>query len=813
MPHSILWGSRSAPRGSTMQERESATNLNRGALAVAVSAACGTAGAQQPALEEIVVTATKREANLQDIPLAVTAFTEQDIVRQGFRSLDDYVGQIPGLAFSRREPGGTTVLMRGCTISGLSFGGSTTTSIYLDEQPITAAGRNPDARLIDIQRVEALSGPQGTLFGDASQCGSLRIITNKPDPSATDAWVDLGLNQVKDGDTGYNLSGMANVPLVEGKLALRLVGFLEEEAGYVDNVLAASPGGTFDNAAFVEKDVNSATNSGARVALRSIVNDNWVVDASVIYQKKDQDGFGDVDLNDQFYAGRDIGDLEQVRFNPDRWEDEWYQVALTAEGSLGFADLLVTGSFFTRETVYEADATSYQFAFNQLSDYFGPYYSVYDFGGDPRAFAFNNENEDRYTFEARLSTPADSTSRWNGIVGFFYNREEGHTIFYSGNEQFDNSPAFVYLNYLAAYYDPDFPVPAPPSGGNWFTGVYDSTIEQMALFGEIGFGVTDNFNITVGGRFFDLELDRTLKQGALFPLGTEPDCSTDFCFADAVGTSSESDFVPKLTLDYHFSDDLMVYTTYSEGFRRGGANAARAISIFGPGQPLHEYRSDSMKNYEAGIKATWAGGRVRLNATAYHMVWEGIQLQANDPNIFTLGIVNFPEAELDGIEAHFSWLPAEGWDISGTIGWNDAEISKDATLFPESENPTSVTAGTRLPIMPDWKGSLALQYTFNTELLGGQPFLRFDHTYNGEATSSLEGIQSIIFVNPVRTHDSYNITDVRFGIDAARWSAALFVENVFDERAEQYFNDRWAQTRLSINRPLSVGVTYRRYFN
>ena len=802
-----------------MQSKESSPYFSRSALAVAVSAACGgTSVAQaQQALEEIIVTATKREANVQDVPLAVTAFSEQDIVRQGFKTLDDYIGQIPGLAFSRREPGGTTVLMRGCTISGLSFGGSTTTSIYLDEQPITAAGRNPDARLIDIERVEALSGPQGTLFGDASQCGSLRIITNKPDSTAFASWVDVGATQVSEGDAGFNVSGMVNIPLVDGKVALRLVGFVEEEAGYIDNVLAESPGGTFDNAEFVEEDINSSTNSGARVALRSVFDDNWVVDGSVIWQQKELDGFGDLDLNDQFYAGRNIGDLEQVRFGTDSWDDEWYQLALTAEGSLGFADLMMTGSFFSRETVYEADATSYQFAFNQLGDridFYNIYYdtTIYDFGGDPQAFAFNNENEDRWTFEARLSTPADSTSRWNGIVGFFYNREEGHTIFYSGNQQFDGSPAFYYLNALAYYYDPNFSVPSPPSGGNWFTGVYDSTIEQTAFFGEVGFEVTENFNITVGGRFFDLELDRTLKQGALFPLGTEPDCSVDFCFADAVGTSSESDFVPKVTVDYHINDDTMVYATYSEGFRRGGANAARASSIFGPGQPLHAYTSDTMKNHEVGIKATWADGRLRLNATAYHMIWEGIQLQANDPNIFTLGIVNFPEAELDGIEAQLSWLPGEGWDIGATLGWNEAEISKDATLFEGSPNPTSVTAGTRLPIMPDWKGSLSVQYTWQTEMLGGTPFVRVDHNYNGEATSSLEGIQSIVFDNPVRVHDPYNITDIRFGIDATGWSAAVFIDNAFDERAEQFFNDRWAQTRLSINRPMSFGITYRKYF-
>lgn len=822
--HIVGYASRPT-QGEPMSSRDTVQIFNRSALAVAVSAACGGTqvayAQQQPSrgLDEIIVTATKREASLQDVPLAVTAFTEDDIVRQGFRQLDDYVGQIPGLSFSRREPGGTTVLMRGCTISGLSFGGSSTTSIYLDEQPITMAGRNPDPRLIDIARVEALSGPQGTLFGDASQCGSLRIITNKPDPTAFSSWVDLGVEQVSDGDTGYSLSGMVNMPLMEDRLALRLVGFIEEEAGYVDNILATSAGGTFNNSGIAEEDINSATNAGGRAALRFDVNENWTVDATAIYQRREADGFGDVDLSENQYAGVPIGDLEQVRFNPDTWEDDWYQLGLTAQGNLGFADFVITGSFFTRETVYEADATSYHFAFNEKADYIEyvtPYYdtTIYDFGGDPRGFAFNREESDRWSIEARLSTPADSTSRWSGIVGVFYDREDGHTLFYAGNDQFEGSPAFAYLNYLAYYYDPSFPIPAPASGGNWFTGVYDGDFEQMAVFGEVGFEVTDEFNITVGGRFFDIELDRTLQQGALFPLGTEPDCSVDFCISDAVGTADETGFVPKITLDYNLNDDTMVYATYSEGFRRGGANAARENSIFGPGQSNSAFESDTMINYEVGLKGTWADGRFRFFATAYHMVWEDIQLQVEDPDplIFTLGIVNFPEAEIDGVELQFNWLPADGWDVSGTLGWNEGELSKDAVLFPESDTSLTVVKGTPLPIMPDWKASLAIEYRLDQELLGGEPYFRIDNTYNGEATNSVAGLQSITFVNPVRTLDSYNITDLRLGIDAEGWSAALFVENVFDERANQFFNDRWAQTRVSINQPLTFGVTYRKYF-
>ena len=227
---------------------------------------------------------------------------------------------------------------------------------------------------------------------------------------------------------------------------------------------------------------------------------------------------------------------------------------------------------------------------------------------------------------------------------------------------------------------------------------------------------------------------------------------------------------------------------------------------------FHEFDSDTIKNFEVGLKSTWADGRFRLNATAYHMIWEDIQLQANDPNIFTLGIVNFPEAEINGVEASFDLLPGAGWEVSGTVGWNDAEISENSVLFEGSGNETTVTEGTRLPIMPDWKTSLSIQYSFDRDLWNGKPYVRLDHSYQGEGNSSLEGLQSIIFVNPVRTLPSYNLTNLRFGIDAADWSASLFIDNVFDERATQFFNDRWAQTRQSINRPTTFGLRFRKSF-
>ncbi len=430
-------------------------------LALAISAVCAgvapSAFAQQDddlRVEEITVTATRREATIQEIPMSIQAFSDADIVRQGFKQLDDYIGQIPALSIARREPGGTNVIMRGCATSGIAFADTATTAVYLDEQPITVAGFNPDPRLVDIERVEALSGPQGTLFGDASQCGTLRILTNKPDTTEFDGWIDLTATAIEHGDSGYDVSAMVNIPLADNKAALRLVGFYAEEAGYIDNVLGVSPGGeffpggTFDNAAFVEADINKTTVSGGRAGLRFSPGDDWTVDLTGIYQNTESDGFGDTDLPENFHDGATIGEWEQLRFGTDVWEDEWYQLALTVEGSLGWADLTVATSFMNRRTRYDVDSTAYLSAWQE----FYPAYNIYDFGGDPQAMSFDNSDQDRFSVEVRLATPADPDSRWSGVIGAFYNKTEDHTHFSANIRQLAEAEgvyAFNYLNYYA----------------------------------------------------------------------------------------------------------------------------------------------------------------------------------------------------------------------------------------------------------------------------------------------------------------------------------------------------------------------------
>ncbi len=813
--------------------------------------------ADQRMIEEVIVTATKRSESLQDVPMAITAFPNQEIVAQGFKQLDDYIGQIPGLSFGRREPGGTNIVMRGCAVSGVAFGGSPSTSVYLDEQPITSSGFNPDPRLVDIERVEALSGPQGTLFGDASQCGTLRILTNKPDTSQMDGWVDLSANAMEESDDlGYEGNVMFNYPIIEDKLAIRVVGFYAEEQGYVDNILGASPGGTFDNAQNVDDDVNSTTTQGGRIGLRWLATDSWTIDAQGIYQKTDSDGFGDIDLKEGVYADRNLGDWEQLRFEPEDWSDEWYQIALTAEGSLGFADLMVTGSYFNRETFYNADATAYHFGFQELADAYraevNPEATRYDWGGDPRAFATDDGQSDRWTFESRLSTPADSDSKWSGIVGVFYNKTEGGPNIFRGNveDQVDNcSPlyaynpgcdgAFSYTSYLQYYYLGTF---SQVSNNAWH-GTYESELTQKAVFGEVSFAFTENFAVTLGGRYYDVEDDQSLinTQNVNRPGADQPDCGDRSlfsrvdngdddvvnppapgavpqegrnCFADEDGDSSENDFAPKVNATYFFNDDKMVYATYSEGFRRGGTNVGKPSTIFGPGKEFSKFDSDKIKNYEIGTKSSWMNNTLQTNITAYFMKWDDIQIEANDPTPgqFALGIINFPEAEIKGVEADFSWVPGDNWDITGNIGYNDAELSEDAVLFPGTDQQINAESGTQLPLVPDWKGSLSVRYGFDRLLFNGAPFVRAVYEYTGDSKNSLAGIQSVIIENEVRDQDSYSILNLRAGIESDRWSAMLFIDNVTDEYSEQFYNDRWFLSRASVNRPRTWGLNFRTYF-
>jgi outer membrane receptor protein involved in Fe transport len=792
------------------------------ALAMAANAEAQTTGG----LEEIIVTATRRSENIQDVSESISAFDTKGIEMRGLTQVDDLGKFVAGLSFSTIEPGGTTMVFRGVAPSGLQFGSVSPAGLYLDEQPITQSGRNPDPRLIDIERIEALRGPQGTLYGASSQSGTLRVITNKPNPTAFDAWVDGEVNQVEDGGTGYDVSAMVNIPLVQDRLALRLVGFTAEDAGFIDNVLSVSPAqqadtaildpfSGFDNSENVKKDVNSKTTSGARAALRWDVSDNLDITLGAIYQDVSADGHGDVNL------GR--GDYKQVRFSNESLDDKWYQLALTVNASLPFGEAVFSASYFDRDFRYEADATDYEFRFNQNEVCYDTDYDgipdtcydpppQYDFNGDPRGHATNHEEPQITTLELRLQSPSDSKSRWSWLVGAFYQQEKEHTEFDSYVRDYPNTNSFAFWTYYEVNYTTG--IPLPPTD-RWFIGRYDTELEQVAVFGELTFDVTDQFSITAGGRWFDY--DRKFAQ-----VQQQPEGSTNYNTLDSSQKTSEDGTVSKFSLTYRFDKDRLVYATYSEGFRIGGSNPLKPASLL-----PRDYKSDEIKNYEIGAKTEWLDNRLRFNIAAYYMKWDNFAVQIEDPQpkVFQLGYVNLPSAEIPGVEADFAATLTDEWQLDGAFSWNDAQTAQATTLsVTDDQGQTyefSVEDGARLPLTPDWTATLGIEYRsaarlFNTE---AQPFARFDFSYIGESVNSLEGIESVVSGNAPQTQDAYTTGDLRFGLDATSWGASVYVNNVWGEYAELFFSNRWGNSqpiggwhggqRVSVLAPRTIGLQLR----
>ena len=337
-------------------------------LASAISAILGSASpvfAQESAeLGEIIVTAQKREENLQNVPLSIQAIGSEKIEELHLTDFADYAAFLPSLSYqSGGQSGGSGFArpyMRGVASGGDGNHSASPPSVgmYLDEQPITTISGALDIHMYDIARVEALAGPQGTLYGASSEAGTVRIITNKPDPSGFQAGYDLEGNSVDHGGTGYTFEGFANIPISDSA-AVRLVGWYEDNPGFIDNVHGTltypTSGVTIDNANLVKKDYNDGENYGARAALKLDLGENWTVTPSVMGQWSKSNGS---------YGYRVGEPFEITRFNPESAKDEWWQAALTVEGRIGNFDLVYAGSYLNRDDWTKSDYVDYSFFYD-----------------------------------------------------------------------------------------------------------------------------------------------------------------------------------------------------------------------------------------------------------------------------------------------------------------------------------------------------------------------------------------------------------------------------------------------------------------
>jgi len=735
----------------------------------------------QEALEEIIVSAQKRDENLQDVPISIVALDSTALREQAIESFEDYALTLSNVSFkSFGYPGSATVYFRGASDGGdgNSSGSTPSVCIYMDEQPVTDIAANLDIHIYDMARIEALAGPQGTLYGASCQSGSLRIITNKPDPSEFSAGFDVGYFDTDGGDTSSSVEAFMNLPLSDNA-AIRLVGWSVNEGGWIDNVGGGVrtydyPGVTLTNDDMAEANFNELDKSGMRAALGIDLNDNWTLQAGVIYQELDTQGIWEID-----HVNFDAEDQSIQRFNPDSSSDEFTQISLTLEGEIGNHRLTYAGSVLDRESYYESDYSAY-------GDYvYWVYFYSCNFGyiDEDECTTINEiatrENQyDRTTHELRLQSLGDGRLQYT--VGAFLQSNEHKYL------QLWRQPGMV----------PSVSVPGYATDDVWFRTDQNRQLDQTAIFGELSFDISETVRATIGARWFDEEADLQGVVGwgpSAFDANYGTPAADPFAqdtFVDL--TDSTSDTIFKANIAWDVGDDAMIYATWSEGYRPGGINRDPALLVTAGTQI---WVPDILTNMELGWKSTLVDGRIRFNGAVYFMTWDDIQYTVYDGSLsFCCGSTyNLNTAEISGIEADITYLASEGLTLSTSFAFNDAETTGDFIL---PSGGLAVPSGTSLPNVPEFKINVVARYEFQL----GDANSYAQATWNYTDSSASEITDSSF------PQSDYSILNLRAGVDLGGWGADIFINNAGDEIAQYYVHPRPYAPSTVTNRPRSVGA-------
>jgi iron complex outermembrane recepter protein len=766
-------------------------------IAGAMLASAGVVNAQQAegenlGLDEVVVTALKTQQNLQDVPLSILALGTERLEDLGVNGFDDFVKFLPSVSYQQAGPGFARVFMRGAAAgdNGNHSGPQPGVGQYLDEQPITTIQGALDIHMYDIARVESLAGPQGTLYGASSQSGTIRIITNKPDASGFKAGYSLEGNSVAQGDMGYLAEGMVNIPLSENA-AIRLVGWARHDAGYIDNVAATRtfPTSGLSIQSRAEDDYNDADTFGARAALKIDLGDNWSITPTIMGQKQESNGI---------YASESgRGELEVAHWHQENSDDQWVQAALTVEGRLSKMDVTFTSSYLKRDVEVNSDYSDYSFFYDTLvPDYFGIYFT--DNAGElinPSQYIAGKDGYTKTSHELRFSTSQENRVRFVG--GLFFQRQT-HDIEQDYRIDGLNDDSDV------TGWDDSF----------WLTKQW-RVDRDMAVFGEVTWDVTERFSVTGGMRQFRFEnsLEGFYGFGITNPYGSstgEASCfDTGQVFETAPCTNLErtvkdNDNTFRLNGTFKVNEDMMLYATFSEGFRPGGVNRR---GTFPP------YKADFLTNYEIGWKTSWAGDRVRFNGAIFRGDWDDFQFSFLGENGLT-NVTNAGAARLEGVEVDVQWRATDAFTLFGGLALQDAKLAENfcKSLDPLTGDPflpadcianepaDFAPIGTQLPTTPRFKFNLTGRHEF--PFAGMDAHVQASFVHQDKSRSALLPFEGTVLGD----NDAYQLVDVAFGVEKEKWSAVLFVDNLFDERASLY---RYAECDVAICGDIVYGVQLR----
>lgn len=709
----------------------------------ALGAASG-ALAQETDDSEIVVTATKREQSVRDVSGSVAAVSEATLQKLNAQSLSDYITRVPGVVFNDYQPGVSEVVIRGVASSTYHEANQATTGYYLNQVPLIEPGFPlviPDIDSFDISRVEVLRGPQGTLFGSSSLGGAVNYVVNEADPSGFDAGFEGSVSTTKRaGEASYAVKAMVNVPVVTDKLAIRLVALQRVDAGYLNNTLLG------------EKGSNDLRVRGLRGSIVFTPTETTRISALSLYQE--------YDLDDQTY----------VLFGPPKTFDRATNVAefqdtqimlhsLKLEQDLGFATLTAIGSYTEKKANLAFD-----------NSIFG--------GNDPRtntpALASSDGKSKTEYGELRLASPDDGRFRW--LIGANYTRLRS------------NNTDGTFIEGIGDYIDANPGQFGGQSGDTLAPGdlsertISSNRVTEKAVFGEASFDIVDQLTLTAGGRLFEY---RTRPRLQYLP---NANLIPPFDFSPA--TSKDSDFIPKVSLTWKPSDDVMVYGLYSEGFRIGGANV---FSLATPGLPL-TFDSDTTKNFEIGTRFDLIDRTLTVDVTAYHIDWDNIQARLFTPGDFRAYTVNGGGADIDGVEISLTLRPTRNLSFASNISYNDARLS---TLLPDSFAPGGGYAkGTQLPGASDWILSNSIDLSFADASL--KPRFNLSHRYMSAAP--------VAFGAALEKGD-FHLIDLNASVTVSdRIDLSLFAKNLFDQYGILNAPFSFAG---SVARPRTIGASVR----
>ena len=810
--------------------------LSVGAGALSIFGAGVTAASAQTAssantgttVEDVIVTASRRSEKLQDVPIAVQALNGEKLQELGITDFQKLLLFLPDVHAAGRGPGQNTVYIRGLSTDTVSIlvGGSAGTNpnvaIYLDDVAVSMPVRNLDVYAADLERVEVLKGPQGSLFGASAMGGAVRYITNKPNLRDFHSGFTASYSLTHSGDPSASGQGYVNIPIIKDRLAVRLVIYDDSKGGYIDNVPGiyqmplSSPGfkgkATFagisrpivNNATEVEKNFNTADYRGLRLAVAYQINDDWSVEAQHLTQTLKTQGVFDYDPT--------LPDLQVKRFNPDDLTDKGDVSAWTLHGRLGKLEVLYTGGYINRRAVQHTDYTNYS-----SSGPFAVYYNcdyaayVHAYGGtatlpataachNPKNHVFNQTRNTRFTEEFRISTPAEG--RLRAIAGLYYDSDHIYSQDHFAYEGSRDSGFPSQNNPLIAVKAIDRNITDPTVQ---FINDITRSDRQLAAFGEVAYDIIpEKLTLTAGGRYYNQKV--TIAGGASF--GSRFSQAADHgrpVEGALFKPRTEKGFIPKINLTYRPQPGVMIYGTYSEGFRPGGFNrgggtpGAAGSSFVVP----VAYATDTVKNYEVGWKTQFFDNSLQVNGAAYYIKWDNIQSQVYRPkDSFLTFVQNAADAEIKGAEASVIWRGIEGLTVSGSLTYLHSELTR---VTPGVSNLRPV--GSRLALTPDLQGNIGVRYEWafmndSTAFVrvGAQAAGRMISTIDRGADAFGRPLQGDFHLRPYQTFDA------SVGVIKDNYNVEIFGDNLSDERAQLYANASDRVFRITTNRPRTFGV-------